>query len=233
MRFLNIRQKLSRVLNPGLCLTCGTVVDTKRHICVNCLQGLKRVENACTLCGLPHRSRQPVCVVCLHHPPRWQHMIAPLVYSGSCRRLIQGFKFNEKIFTANAMISHLFPLYQAQHVEVMIPVPLHKDRLLERGFNQSLEIASQLSTHINVPIDNHSLKRIRATESQSGLSLDKRRRNLVRAFHYDSNKFYRSVAVVDDVITSGSTMAEISKLLHRAGVESVQVWSLARALKQD
>lgn len=131
------------------------------------------------------------------------------------------------------MITHLYPLYQAEDVEVMIPVPLHSSRLLQRGFNQSLEIARRLSTHNQVPVDNQSLKRIRATESQSGLSLDKRRRNLVRAFRYDASRSYRSVAIVDDVITSGSTMAEITKLLHRAGVDTVQVWSLARALRED
>ena len=232
MRFLNISHKLSRALNPGLCLTCGIAVDTDHHICTHCLQGLRHVDNACTLCGLSNNHLQPVCAACLHKPPCWQHMIAPLVYSGTCRRLIQDFKFNEKIFTANALIIHLYPLYQAENVEVMLPVPLHRGRLLERGFNQSQEIAWRLSIHNKIPVDSHSLKRIRATESQSGLSLDKRRRNLVKGFQFDCNKRYRSAAVVDDVITSGSTMSEITKLLHRAGIESVQVWALARALKQ-
>ena len=160
-------------------------------------------------------------------------MIAPLVYSGYSRGLIRDFKFKEKIFIANALITHLYPSFLGQNVEVILPVPLHSKRMLERGFNQSTEIAEQLSSRLHIPVDKHSLVRTRATESQSGLSLNKRRRNLIKAFHFDPCTPYQSVAIVDDVITSGSTMAEICKQVRRSGITEIQVWSLARALKQD
>jgi len=101
--------------------------------------------------------------------------------------------------------------------------------LKQRGFNQSAEIARLLSQHPDIPLDRHSLKRIKATEFQHGLSLHKHQKNLLKAFQFTPETSYRSVAI----ITSGSTMSEICKLLKRAGVEHIEVWSLARALKHD
>ena len=140
-------------------------------------------------------------------------------------------------FTLDFGASSLIALRQQQidpnSIDAILPVPLHSKRMLERGFNQSTEIAEQLSSRLHIPVDTLSLVRTRATESQSGLSLNKRRRNLIKAFHFDPCTPYQSVAIVDDVITSGSTMAEICKQIRRSGITEIQVWSLARALKQD
>jgi ComF family protein len=160
-------------------------------------------------------------------------MTAPLVYSDNTRKLIHDLKFNEQIHLANALITHLFQYYQNRCVEVLIPVPLHYIRLLERGFNQSEEIARILSDRLNIPLDTKSLTRVRMTEPQSGLSINKRRQNLLKAFRFEPQKCYRSVAIVDDIITTGSTLTEISKVLSRSGVTHIEVWSLARALKHD
>ncbi len=202
-------------------------------MCEDCLESLPRVGHPCSCCGLPNASRAEVCASCLLKPPRWHNMIAPLIYRAETRRLIHDLKFNEQLYVANALLQHLAHCYRDHPVEVLMPVPLHPTRLLERGFNQSAEIAAILSRHLHIPLDRHSLKRIKATDSQSGLSLNKRRKNLLKAFQYDPQEPYRSVAIIDDVITSGSTMTEICKQLQKAGVKHMEVWSLARALKQD
>lgn len=231
--YRKLLDQLGRWFNPGLCLTCGVPIGQADFICCDCRDELPRVVNPCQLCGLPNPADGTICPACRHRPPRWQRMIAPLVYRGSSQRLIQDFKFNERIFTANALLTHLYPSYANQPVEVLLPVPLHRDRLRERGFNQSEEIAMQLSRRLGIALDRRSLHRIRATETQSGLSLPKRRKNILKAFAYEPIEHYRSVAVVDDVITSGSTVTEVCKLLQRSGVKDIQVWALARALKRD
>lgn len=218
------------MLNPGLCLGCGISIKSSRYFCRHCDQSLARVTNPCRACGQPNPVTGELCPACLHKPPPWQAMIAPLVYQDATRRLVHQLKFSENTPLAEALVQHLISAYQLRPVQVLLPVPLHRSRLLERGFNQSLEIADALSRRLQIPLDPHSLQRIRATDAQSGLSLNQRQQNLAKAFDYQPRQAYRAVAIVDDVITSGSTMTEICKLLRRQGIEHIEAWSLARAL---
>ncbi|MBC8210757.1 MAG: amidophosphoribosyltransferase [Gammaproteobacteria bacterium] len=231
--YLNIRHKISQLLNPALCLSCAIPIPSSDYLCSQCLQALAGVSNACNYCGLPNPASPPICPACRQNPPRWQRMIAPLVYQDMARRLIQRYKFDQQLHIAQALLSHFYSLYNSPTVEVLIPVPLHKTRLLERGFNQSEEIAQALSRLLNIPLDRHSLQRTRPTLPQSGLSLHKRQKNLRQAFRYQPGRSYQAVAIVDDVITTGSTMSEICKLLQRHGVKHVEVWSLCRALRHE
>ncbi|MDJ0881444.1 MAG: ComF family protein [Gammaproteobacteria bacterium] len=231
--YFNIRNKISCLLNPALCLSCGIPIRAEELICEICFSALQQVQNPCTGCGLPQKYPGRLCPTCLHHHPDWQHMIAPLVYTGSVRQIMQDYKFNEQIHLANALLSCLYGLYQQRPVEILIPVPLHPLRLLERGFNQSNEIAQVLSRYLNIPVDNTSLQRIKSTQSQSGLSLNKRRKNLLKAFAFSPQQPYQSVALIDDVITSGSTLSEICKQLKKSGIEHIEVWSLARTLRHE
>ncbi len=230
--YLNIRHKLGRILNPALCQICGIPVSANTSYCRHCWAGFDRVHNACVLCGLPNHASGTICPVCLHTPPPWQHMCAPLVYSGHTRDEIHRLKYLYRIELAQTLLKRLHPEFKTEgKIEALIPVPLHRSRLLERGFNQSEEIARILSDYLNIPLDRQCLKRIRATQPQTGLSPSKRRNNIRRAFEYAPNKSYQTVAIIDDVITSGSTMSEICRLLHRKGVQHIEVWSLARTLK--
>ncbi|MBT8434378.1 MAG: ComF family protein, partial [Gammaproteobacteria bacterium] len=116
--------------------------------------------------------------------------------------------------------------------EILIPVPLHCARLFERGYNQADEIAAVWSQTFGIPVDRHALTRLRATPSQSGLSAAQRANNVRQAFAYRPKRKYRHVALVDDIVTTGSTVTEITKTLHRAGVEYVEVWALARVYRK-
>ena len=232
--YLNIRHRISQLFNPCLCLCCATPITSSRFICTDCQDALETVKNPCNLCGLPNPvADDPICPSCLHQPPLWQSLSAPLIYQGSARKLIQDLKFNEQIHIANALATHFHEYFNAPTVEVLLPVPLHINRLLERGFNQADEIANALSRQMGIPVDRKSLSRIKETEPQAGLSLNKRRNNTIKAFHYNSSHRYKSVAIIDDIITSGSTMTEICKTLKKSGIKHIQVWSLARALRHD
>ena len=228
--YLNIRHKLAQLLNPGLCLGCGIPIRIDSYFCHHCDDSLQRVHNPCRCCGQPNPASGEVCPACMHKPPKWQAMIAPLVYQQMTRKFVHQLKYAEKTELAEALAHHQAEAYRQRPVQVLMPVPLHHSRLLERGFNQSLEIASALSRRLQIPVDRSSLQRIRPTDAQSGLSLNQRRINLARAFRYQPSRDYAAVAVVDDVITSGSTMTEICKLLAANGIEYIEVWSLARAL---
>jgi ComF family protein len=113
-----------------------------------------------------------------------------------------------------------------------LPVPLHRERLLERGYNQADEIARIWSRELAIPVDRKALIRTRATPSQSGLSARQRELNVRRAFAYQPKHEYRHVALVDDIVTTGSTVSEIARALHRAGVDYVEVWALARVYRR-
>jgi len=160
-------------------------------------------------------------------------MTAPLIYQGLTRDLLIQLKFAESMYLANSLVSATIDYFRASKPvpEVLLPVPLHRNRLLDRGYNQAFEIAQSLSQLLDIPVDTRALCRIRDTDSQSGLSAYQREKNILKAFAYDASAPYSHVAVVDDIVTTGSTANEITKTLHRAGVRRVEIWGLARVSK--
>jgi ComF family protein len=223
----------NRLLDPRLCIGCGHSLEPLQQFCPACASLLDCIEHACQLCGLENPTKQPICAACLHDPPRWQKIVAPLIYHNFSRDLLIQLKFNESLYLANNLVSHLIEHFQQRDSspQVLIPVPLHQNRLIDRGYNQAFEIANMLSRQLKIPINTQVLRRIRHTESQLGLSANQRKKNILKAFEYKSDIKYSHVAVVDDIVTSGSTANEITKTLHRTGVSNVEIWGLARVLR--
>ena len=112
--------------------------------------------------------------------------------------------------------------------QVLIPVPLHPSRLAARGFNQSLEITRVVARLLDLPVDFRCCRRVLHTSPQSGLDQSARRRNIRGAFVAQTPLPWRRVVILDDVVTTGSTVSELAVVLHRAGAESVEVWAAAR-----
>jgi ComF family protein len=113
--------------------------------------------------------------------------------------------------------------------EALVPVPLHWRRLTARGFNQALELALPLGRALGIPVRDHLVIRERATPPQVGLPRELRRRNLRAAFGVRPGPLPGHLALVDDVVTSASTVTALADCLHRAGVERIEVWAVARA----
>jgi len=224
---------LGAFLDPGLCPGCGHNLDNLQVFCEICLQKLNRINHPCTLCGNENRNADQVCAACLYDPPRWQHLIAPLQYQGLTRELLMRFKFSESLELANSVIKTTIDSFVAQtpRPEVLIPVPLHRQRLMQRGYNQAFEIAKLLSRELAIPVDTKCLQRIRPTQAQAGLSAYKRQKNILKAFKASNQDDYQHVAVIDDIVTTGSTANEVTKTLHRVGIEFVEIWGLARVAK--
>ncbi len=223
---------LGNILDPKLCPGCQHPTESRQIFCSGCYPRLLQVINPCHLCGLENQNDGDICATCLYDPPRWQHMIAPWQYRGLTRELLLQLKFSESLYLANSLVSTVTGIFNNTdtHPEVLLPVPLHQNRLFERGFNQAYEIARILSAQLDIKLDCKTLTRIRDTEAQAGLSANQREKNILKAFSCGKTD-YRHVAVVDDIVTTGSTANEITKTLHRAGVETVQIWGLARVVK--
>jgi ComF family protein len=223
----------SQLLNPGLCLGCAHELETGQFFCTACFAELKLFDNPCTLCGLENQTSGNHCAACLHKPPAWQKLVAPLIYQGLARDLLIELKFAQGLHLANSLVGSFIHHFQTGKPapEVLLPVPLHRKRLFSRGYNQAFEIARVLSHLLDIPVDNRALCRTRDTDSQSGLSASQRQKNIRNAFVYQPTKPWSRVAVVDDIVTTGSTASEITRTLHRGGVQCVEIWGLARVSK--
>lgn len=118
---------------------------------------------------------------------------------------------------------------RGESADVIVPVPLHRTRLRQRGYNQSLELAQPIARTLGLPMAVHGVRRVRATAPQVGLAHKERRRNVRGAFETKSDFEGQRVAVVDDILTSGHTVEALARCLRRAGAAEIAVWVLARA----
>lgn len=184
---------------------------------------------------MPSGSPEPrTCGKCQLRPPVYALAHAPLLYAGhnEVGFLVKGLKFGRRHACARLLGTLLAESLagRADPPEALIPVPLHPKRLQARGFNQSLEIARFLSARLDIPLAPEACRRVRDTAAQSSLgSAKERRMNLRKAFRVAPGLAYQHVALIDDVMTSGTTVTELARTLRRAGVARVEVWACARA----
>ena len=223
----------AQLLSPALCLGCAHQLKAGQFFCTACITELSLFNNPCSLCGLENQTSRDHCAACLHKPPGWQKLVAPLIYQGLARDLLIQLKFAQSLHLATSLVGSLIHHFEADKPapEVLLPVPLHRKRLLDRGYNQAFEIARALAQLLDIPVDTRALCRTRDTDSQSGLSASQRQKNIRNAFVYQPTRPWSHVAVVDDIVTTGSTANEITRTLHRGGVECVEIWGLARVSK--
>lgn len=186
---------------------------------------------ACPTCALPTPDGQ-VCGACLKRPPAFDHTLAAFSYRFPLDRLLHAFKYSGNLALVELLAK---PLAQsaAGHPkpDLLLPMPLHPGRLKERGFNQSLEIAKPISRWLDIPLAADACRRTRDTPPQAGLKLRERRRNIRGAFDCDLDLSGKSVAVLDDVMTTGATLEEISRVLRRRGAATISAWVVARTAK--
>lgn len=224
---------LSNLLLPGSCLLCRQGSHRALDLCAACERDLPRLENACTRCALPLPAsvhRDPVCGACLQRPPPQDRARAAFRYHYPLDHLVQRFKFHADHAAGN-LLGQLFArqVVPARNSNiVLLPVPLHAKRLRERGYNQAALLAHALSAEHGCELNDRLLQRTRETEVQSNMSAAARRRNVRNAFSLVSENLPQHVAIVDDVVTTGSTTREIAMLLKHHGVLKIEVWALAR-----
>jgi ComF family protein len=194
----------------------------------------------CRTCGLPLPPGYTgkLCGTCLAYAPPWSLFSAPFCYSPPVSALVPAFKYQGRLVAgrvlAQCLIRHLQKDYRnRQWPSLIIPAPLHQNRIRERGFNQALVISRWLSKALSVPLDRRSVIRRKSTDKQTGLSARSRKLNLRGAFQVVPDAEFSpgvSVALVDDVVTTGVTITELASVLRKAGIEDIHVWALARTV---
>ena len=221
-------------LLPSLCPACGATAEKGQGLCQGCTQTLPGLGYACPRCAKPyeHADIQGECGACQKRPPAFERGIALYRYAPPVDHFIRELKFNRQLGLARLLGEHLAKrVMDEPRPDRIIPVPLHRARLRERGYNQALEIARPLARALDVPIDFQSLQRVRATLPQTGLAVAARRKNVRDAFRLRAADSVRGqhLALVDDVMTTGSTAQAAAKCLRAAGADKVEVWVVARA----
>jgi ComF family protein len=224
-----LRHLLQFVL-PWRCLLCGADGHDGLDLCAACDAELPRNRHCCARCALPLAQSLPMCGECLRRPPPWQSAWAPFRYAWPLDRLESRYKFGADL-AAGRVLSNLWqreprPLELPQ---LLLTVPLHRQRLHQRGYNQALELARPLARSFALPLRHDVLQRIRSTPAQTELDAPARRRNMRGAFVLADTPLPAHVALLDDVMTTGATLAECTRVLLRGGVQRVDVWALARA----
>lgn len=225
---------LRRILYPPACVLCNapTGID---DLCTDCAADLAKNAHGCSCCALPLQNpADRVCGRCLKQQPHFDHSHAAYLYEYPLDRLIQRFKFHGDMRCGRVLAGLLLKSLQraalTSRVEALVPVPLFRKRLVERGFNQSLELAKDLGKGLGLPVLNNYLLRTRDTRAQSELGALQRSGNVRGAFEVRNRANPPSrIALVDDVMTTGSTVNECALVLKKAGMQQVEVWIIARA----
>jgi ComF family protein len=221
-----MRARLAALLFGGSCFLCRGAASAL--LCDACDAELPRLQPPlCPRCALPS-PRGEACGRCLAAPPHYDATVAALAYAFPADALIQALKFRGELSLAQ-LLSELLKerIPPGEKIDCVIPVPLSRQRLKERGYNQAVEIARHLG-HGKLLVS--ACERSRDTPPQLDLPFAERQRNVRGAFACSENVKGLSVAVVDDVMTTGATLDEMAKTLKRAGAARVVNWVVARTL---
>jgi ComF family protein len=233
----------------GMFETNARIVNRLRGVQLTAARGLSRLFGAtlfppqCCLCGFP--GAQPdldLCGYCQDDLPweevRLPSLLSALRFEPPVDELIRRLKYSGALEHARVLgelLAHAARLRGDPLPRLLVPVPLHDERLRDRGFNQAASIARYAGRALGVPQAWHAVERTRDTPSQTALGLEQRHENVRGAFAVTGKRARRQlldaghVAVVDDVTTTGSTLAEIKCVLLAAGVSRVDLWAVARA----
>ncbi|ABQ28268.1 ComF family protein [Geotalea uraniireducens] len=228
------------ILFPPLCHICKTFIPDAGdiHLCAGCREKLIPLNSPlCLVCGVPFATENGIdhlCGPCLSHPPAYAAARAALVFSGPVQDLVHRFKYGHKVHLCRPLglltAGHLAGFAAHVAADLVIPVPLHKKRLRWRGYNQAVLLGGILAKQWRLPLLRHNLRRVRWTEPQVNLAATERAENVRGAFAVTDKDAVagKRVILVDDVYTTGSTVAECAKTLKCAGAEAVFVVTAAR-----
>ncbi|MSQ60389.1 MAG: ComF family protein [Betaproteobacteria bacterium] len=213
---------------PEPCMLCGARASTG-GLCAGCREDLPWLPALnCPVCAIP-TSTSDICGRCLKRPPRFDAVSAGFLYAFPVDKLIARLKFANTLAVSGILGREMRAvLAQQARPDFVLPVPLSKERLRERGFNQATEIARVIAMELSVPLAIGVCERQWHTAPQMGQPLAQRRANLRNAFRCETRLEGAHIAVVDDVMTSGATLDEMARTLKRAGASRVTGWIVAR-----
>jgi ComF family protein len=229
----------SKVLNAALPQTCVLCEDrkAKSHVqgmCSPCLAQLPwRSSACCPQCGIGNNAA--ICGQCLSNSPFYDTTTALFAYFYPIDAIVHAYKYQKGLYLSR-LLGELMAMHSTNLHPVSIPIdgivamPMHPERLRERGFNQSHEIAKIVSRALKIPLYSDACQRIINTPPQATLALKERAKNIKGAFDCANEIAGLRIAVIDDVMTSGASLNELAKTLKKSGAKSVHNWVIARTL---
>jgi ComF family protein len=228
-------QTVSAIFLPHYCLLCG-LMPTTDGLCFACEEALPWQQTVCPQCAQP-MPENILCGDCLRYKHCYDQIIAPLRYEQTVRYLITQFKFHEQLICADLLsvllIKHLSAHPDFVQPDLLLPVPLHRVRMKHRGFNQALELSKSLAAALSIPLDRKILYKKEDSAPQSSLDFKTRKKNIKNRFGLSGKVAGLHVAIIDDVVTTGSTVNEIAALLKQNGALRVSVYAVARTVRRQ
>ncbi len=227
---------------PPRCPICRRLMESSHpsRLCPQCQEEIKFIGGPlCTLCGLPFATDEGedhLCGNCLTEKRYFTTARAVGIYQGALRKAIPRFKYrmNSPLAKAlgNILATNCQRFLDLSAYDLLIPIPLHKSRLRERGFNQALVLAREIEKRFPLPLDYLNLQRIRDTQPQINLKEKERRKNVRGAFGLREKQKVKGkrILLIDDVYTTGATVNECSRVLRKGGAKRVDILTLARAV---
>lgn len=220
-------------LLPGRCILCRGDSGRNMDICPPCEQTLCASWPHCRHCGLPGPTDTAFCGHCSTREQSFNCCIALAPYRQPLDGLITDFKYRRRLSSGVVLAQLLAQRLRNHYLHdswpgALLPVPLHWRRQWRRGFNQAHFLAAALARELQLPLQANALQRGRHTPSQQGMNRKQRQKNLRGAFTLECAPAARHIALVDDVVTTGTTAGLISELLLDGGATRVDIWCLGR-----
>ncbi|MGI9280673.1 MAG: ComF family protein [Endozoicomonas sp.] len=220
------------------CLLCRADTPMNQPVCRLCIHSLPVAEKHCQSCGIPVLpSSSEFCARCLQKKPVFDSCYSAFNYEFPIDHLLKQIKHHQQLIYLSPLTHQLSRTLLHQYdgrewPQAILPVPLHNKRLRTRGFDQTLILSRQLVKNLHayqkMKLETHLIRRQKHTDPQQGLQASKRKSNIKNAFSLTGTPDYEYLAIVDDVVTTGETVSEITRLLKKHGVKRVDIWCLAR-----
>lgn len=235
----NFLRHLLNIFLPPRCICCGEVLSEGNGLCPKCFSSVKFITKPyCAICGAPLENpldeKDIVCGKCLKDKRHYFSLQrSAFIYDENSKHMLINLKFHDKTSYAPVLAKFLhkaaFDILK-ENPDIIVPVPLHYMRLLKRKYNQSSLLAHELSNLCNIPVDDFSLKRCKNTTPQVEFSGKARIKNVRGAFAVKNPKNIKNkkVLLIDDVMTTGSTLKECAIALKKAGAAKIYALTVAR-----
>lgn len=233
---------LADLVYPPACTACGIMTSGHRGLCAECWAGVRFIERPyCEVLGSPFSHDLGGGILsaqAIADPPPFDRLRSAAIHNEAVRNLVHGLKYRDRVDLAPMMAGWMLRASDGavEACDAIIPVPLHRSRMLSRKFNQAAELARHLGRVSGKPLLPATLLRVKRTEQQVGLGARAREENVRGAFAIargrENDVFGKRIVLVDDVYTTGATVAAATRVLRKAGASDITVLTFARALQE-
>lgn len=234
-------KKIFEAVFPCQCLCCSKVISEEALFCSTCWQKLQFItEPKCNICSHPFEQSSAnsllLCPICLIKKPPYKKAISLLHYNSAAKKIIGDLKYRDTTYLAKKLAKFLYNKTKSEleNIDLVVAVPLHAKKLRQRKFNQSTLLAKELAKLLNKEFSHDFLIKDQNTKPQASLTKKERQQNLKNAFKlnlkYQETVKNKNILLIDDVITTGSTLEACSKVLKKHGANDIVVLTVAKAV---